>query len=81
MNKGQQILAAMLAIVIVVLGLVAFAPQPKPPTVVAGGSEDVAGSLFLYRYWSDGQIDVTRVLLVDECVIDSPCGPTVVVVE
>ena len=50
---------AVVLLVVVGLGLVAFVPRPPEPTVVSG---HVTGGLELnriYRFWSDGVVDVS----------------------
>ena len=61
MNKGQKVLAGMLAVVVVVLAMVAFAPRPEEPTVIAASVvvKGTDSTYHAYRFWSDGAIDVT----------------------
>ena len=76
---------AILAVLVIGLALLAFAPKPPPPpTVVAGSAMSGCGTnpAFAYRFWSDGVIDVTRIKLDNEtqCFLEGPpC--TIVVVQ
>ncbi len=64
---------SMLAIVAVLLGInlivrgsppaVAQGPRPRQPTIVAGSVLAGCGTnpTYVYRHWSDGMVDATRV--------------------
>ena len=81
-------LRVLLAVGVVLGGLVAFAPRPPSPKVVAGtfvaGSTDPANETFIVlRFWSDGMVDRTRIQAVppfDNCSFFSVCGPPIVVI-
>lgn len=75
-----------LALMVVVLGLVAFAPRLPEPTVVSGSAVKSAGpsgfccTFRIFRTWSDGRVDVTWVVFDNENPCDQPlppCGPVV----
>ena len=72
-----------LVVLVVVLGLVAFAPRPPSPTVVAGAVDMVTSdTVNLYRFWSDGRVDYTRAFF-DTALCDPGilCGnPPIVVI-
>ena len=85
MNKGQKVLAGMLAVVVVVLAMVAFAPRPEEPTVIAASVvvKGTDSTYHAYRFWSDGAIDVTYAHFENnfshECEVVTQCGPVVVI--
>ncbi len=69
MNNGQKVVAAMLAVAVVVLAMVAFAPRPPTdsrklvgvaawarPFYMAQGRQAGGGSA-LYRAWDDGTVE------------------------
>ena len=77
MNKGQKVLAAMLAVAVVVLAMVAFAPRPPTPKVVSGEVTGTNEIHKLFRFYDDGTVDVTVYFGV-ECPQLTICGPVVV---
>ena len=73
--------AVLLTAVVVVLGLVAFAPKPPPePTVVAGAVGFISGGpgKDVYRFWPDGRVEVMYYIgQLGPCFDDFPvarCG-------
>ncbi len=63
MNNGQKILAAMLAVAVVVLALVAFAPQAAERRCVGVAVLDTTkwersyGRYLVFRVWDDGTVE------------------------
>ena len=91
MTSGQRNVAVMLAVVAVMLGLnlivrgspTAVAAPPVPePTVVAGAvtpTSQVSTATWVYRFWSDGTVDISRVGH-NVCTFSNVCGPPIVVI-
>ncbi len=62
MNNRQKVLAAMLAVVVVVLALVAFAPRPPTPAGRHLVGIAFAGPKYaVHRAWSDGTVEMFQV--------------------
>ena len=63
MNNGQRTVAGMLAAVVVVLGLLAFAPKPPEPPRIIGITAAISRTnetRSVWRLWSDGLIEENR---------------------
>ena len=62
MSNGQKTVAAMLAVVVVVVGLVAFVPRPEPLRIIeiTAAIAHTNDTRSVWRLWSDGVVEENR---------------------